>query len=357
MRRKRNAFVVHPAPTKPMSTRRRPPTDFDAEPPPDLLPIVAWWQMQPDARERFRWALRDSVDELLDGERTGHWCYQHFGKTEKTHLGTVIEINLAKEFSIPQGKYIDWSVGGVDLDCKFSKDVGGWEIPMEMYLCAYHHEQSGKANHPALLVWLDDDNSQWAAGIVRVTDSRLKFRHGGAEVRQYNRDNKRHLSDIGMDAIYWLWGGCQNDLPENVLRHMDASSRTAILDANLSGQKRVNELFKRQTGKLLSRHVINTVAQQDDAPKRARDARLPKPRGIRSDGYLVLGHQESHPQIADALGLPPPEKGEWVSVRVAQVDQDSDRKKVKIGSTYWAEARPGDTIGAAPEIPRGRLDE
>lgn len=356
MRRKRNAFVVHPAPVKRMSKRLRPPSVLRQDLDPVLDPIISWWSEQPDARERFRWVLRDSIDELLDGERTGHWCYQHFGKTEKTHLGTVIEINLAKEFAIPQGYDLDWHAAGCDLDCKFSKDVGGWEIPMEMYRCADHGEQSGRADHPALVVWLDDDMSHWAAGIVRVTDDRLKFRNSdGIRERQYNRDNKRHLSEAGMGAIYWLWGGLQQDLPENLLRHMDPTDRAAVLDASLSGQQRVNELFRRMTGKLVSRHVINTVGQQDDAPKRVRDARNPAPQGIGSEGYWILGHLAAHPQIAAAFDLPIPEKGEWVSVKVAAVSPSSNRPKVKIGGSYWAKAIPGDKIGPAPKIPPGNL--
>ncbi len=55
-------------------------------PPAELTPFVDWFEKEPEARERFRWALRDSLDELLDGQRTGRWAYQHLSKTEKTYL-------------------------------------------------------------------------------------------------------------------------------------------------------------------------------------------------------------------------------------------------------------------------------
>ena len=183
-------------------------TSFDVE------HFAGWFLGEPDARERFRWALRDSLDELLDGQRTGRWCYQHLTKTEKTYLGTAVEINFTREFDLPDGDLLDWTLEGEDLDCKFSKDFGGWEIPMEMYRCPDHGEQSGTQDHAALLLWMDDDNRRWAAGLLRIADSLLRFRKDGN--RQYNRDNKRKISAEGLNQISWLWGGIQHDLPENL---------------------------------------------------------------------------------------------------------------------------------------------
>ena len=88
------------------------------------------------------------------------------------------------------------------------------------------HDQPGTANHLALLVWMNDDDAQWAAGVVQISDDLLKFKtdDSGRRRREYNRDNKRHLNDDGMDSTYWLWGGLQN-LPPNPLRRMSQESR------------------------------------------------------------------------------------------------------------------------------------
>lgn len=268
---------------------------------------MEWFDKQPEARERFRWALRDSLDELLDGQRTGRWAYQHLTKTEKTYLGTAVEVNLTKEFEIANGADLDWSIAGLDIDCQFSKDLGGWEIPMEMYLCPDHGERSGRADHPAVVTWMNDDTSQWAAGIVRITDERLRWKKApdanGSRVRAYNRDNKRKLSDSTKFDVYWLWGGLQTDLPTNLLRHLDADVRERILTASLpgrrsSGQQRLNQLFREVQGRIVGRQAVLTVGQQDDSPKRARDAR----KHLRPEGILVLGikgHMRTPPARSD----------------------------------------------------------
>lgn len=352
IRRSRNTFRAHPAPTEPMSHFRQGWPAEGLRPaavPTELSAIAQWFEGQAHARDRFRWALRDSLDELLDGQRTGRWCYQHLSKTEKTYLGTAVEVNLTKEFDIPNGHDLDWRVAGIDVDCKFSKDLGGWEIPMEMYLCADHGGRSGNADHPALLVWMNDDRNQWAAGLISITDARLRWKTDpgtGERLRGYNRDNKRRLADEAAPLVHWLWGGLQADLPSNMLLQLSDAARGRILTGN-SGQHRVNQLFRELPGRVLGRRVILTVGQQDDAPKRARDARI----HLRPEGIAVLGHQDSHPAIARALGLPVPIKGEWVSVRLSRVDVSDLRLSIELGGYRWAQATPGDPLEAIPSLP------
>ncbi len=202
----------------PMSSDRRPPREQTSAPAPALTGLVRWFEEEPDDRERFAWVLRDSLDELIDGQRTNRWCYQQLRKKEKKYLGPSVEIGLTAEFGIPDGTHLNWEVDGYDVGCMFSKDFGDWEIPMEMYLCD-DHEHSGTADHLALLVWMNDDDAQWAAGVVQVRDDLLKFKtdDSGRKRREYNRDNKRNLNDDGMTSAHWLWGGLQ-DLPPNPLR-------------------------------------------------------------------------------------------------------------------------------------------
>ncbi|MCV7086979.1 restriction endonuclease [Mycolicibacter hiberniae] len=318
--------------------------------PPSLQPIVDWFDDAPDARERFRWALRDSLDELLDGQRTGRWAYQHLTKTEKTYLGTAVEVNLTKEFEFCNGDHLDWQIAGRDIDCKFSKDLGGWEIPMEMYLCADHGDRQGRADHPALLTWFDDTTSRWAAGLTTVSDESLRWKldDNGDTVRAYNRDNKRRLAESSAAGVYWLWGGLQADLPRNLLLHLNPDRRERIFSFPNSGQKRVDQLFREVQGQIVGRQTVLTVGQQDDAPKRVRDARL----HLRSGGILILGHQDSHPAIATALQLPVPVKGEWIAVRVTPVSEADTRPCCILSGQRWAVAQVDEPTVVAPELPK-----
>lgn len=351
IRRTRNRFLVHPEPLKPMSSSRLrsiiPIAGELQDPAGDLQSLAQWFEEQPAGRDRFRWTLRDSLDELLDGQRTGRWCYQQLTKTEKTYLGTAIEINLTKEFSIPDGIDLDWNIEGTDVDCKFSKDIGGWEIPMEMYVCLDHGSRSGRADHPALVVWMNDDENEWAAGLLRITDERLRWKtENGARVRGYNRDNKRRIGDGYLRSIFWLWGGLHGDLPTNLLLKLSLEDRGAILAAGLSGQARVNELFRRVPGRLINRQVVLAVGQQDDAPKRVRDARI----ALRKDGIIILGHSRSHSAISKALGLESPEKGAWMSVRLAKVSPSDPCTKVMIDYSWWRITETAES-DMAPRLP------
>lgn len=354
IRRRRNAFRLLAAPVSPMEERTRAWQAIAAQvsdPPSDLAPIVDWFNHEAHTRDRFRWVLRDTLDELMDGQRTGRWAYQHLSKTEKTHLGTAVEVNLTREFGFADGVHLDWQIAGLDVDCKFSKDLGKWEIPMEMYLCDAHADLQGKADSPALLTWLNDDTGEWAAGLIRITDDLLRWRtKDGCLARAYNRDNKRKLADAAKSGIYWLWGGVQNDLPPNLLRSLSDSDRERIFSNSGSGQARVNELFRTVQATTIGRRTVLTVAQQDDALKRVRDARI----HLRDEGFLILGHQKSHRRIAADLNLAAPQRGEWVSIRVVRANRPGTRRTSEIAGSAWALALPDETSNApAPELPTG----
>ncbi|MEB3021485.1 NaeI family type II restriction endonuclease [[Mycobacterium] crassicus] len=353
LRRRRNTFRTHPVPSEPMGRMPRGwilGSGFEQYVPPSLKSFVDWFDNTPDARERFRWALRDSLDELLDGQRTGRWAYQHLSKTEKTYLGTAVEVNLTKEFEFRNGDHLDWQIAGRDIDCKFSKDLGGWEIPMEMYLCADHGDRQGKADHPALLTWFDDTTSRWAAGLITITDESLRWKtdDNGDTVRAYNRDNKRRLAESSAEAVYWLWDGLQTDLPRNLLLHLNADARGRVFSFPSSGQKRVDQLFREVQGQIVGRQTVLTVGQQDDAPKRVRDARL----HLRQEGIVVLGHQDSHPTVATSLGLPVPVKGEWIAVRLAPVSETDGRPSFTLEGQRWAVAHFDEPSVEAPDLPK-----
>ena len=85
------------------------------------------------AGDRCALVLREAFDQIYDGGRTGRWDFSQLMKTEKTHIGTLVEIWLQREFRFPGGDDLDFKIEGVEVDAKWSRNLYGWEIPLEMY--------------------------------------------------------------------------------------------------------------------------------------------------------------------------------------------------------------------------------
>jgi len=279
--------------------------------------------------------LRDTLDQLYDGQHTGRWSYDQLHKTEKTHMGTLVEINLHRHFGFGDGDSTDYRIAGIDVDCKYSMTDGGWELPPEAVgqLC--------------LLVTANDSTRYWAAGLLRVREHYLR----GTP----NRDAKRQLSAASRTRIRWLWPG-RAPLAENLFLKLGAGTRDRIFGARAArgrqhGQAKTNELLRSVQQRIIRRAELATVAQQDDFMKRARGNGGARTR-LRPEGILVLGHQDSDPLIATGLGLPVPRKGEFISARVVPAREDRDDPVAVIAGQRWALARTGDPVVPAPAVPR-----
>ena len=64
--------------------------------------------------------FRQAVDEVIDAPRTNRFTIGELEKTEKTYLGTKVEILLRDFLKLPKGKILDLSVDGVEVDIKES---------------------------------------------------------------------------------------------------------------------------------------------------------------------------------------------------------------------------------------------
>jgi hypothetical protein len=284
--------------------------------------------------------LRDTLDQLYDGQHTGRWKYDQLHKTEKTHMGTLVEINLHRQFDFADGDATDYRIADIEVDCKYSMTYGGWELPPEAI------------DHLCLLITATDEASTWSAGLVRVREEYLRDRR--------NRDSKRQLTAAARSHIGQLWPR-HGHLAENIFLHMDPRDRERIFNARARrgpqhGQAKTNELLRTVQHRIIRRAEIATVAQQDDFMKRARGnggART----ALLPEGILVLGHQDNDPLVAAALGLPVPRKGEFVSARVVPAREDRDDPVAVIEDRAWAVARSGDPQVPAPVIPRRPEDQ
>jgi len=270
--------------------------------------------------------LRNSMDQIYDGQKTGRYRWNQLRKTERLHFGRLFEINLHREFQFQDGVDLDYRIAGFDVDCKYSQTLNAWMIPPEARekLC--------------LLVWAEDQTSQWRMGLVRARAEHLNT--GG------NRDQKSTLNAAGREAITWIFPN--QPLSPNVLLQLDRAIVDKIMGMQ-SGQNRVNELFRYTLGMRVGRGVVATVAQQNDYMKRVRGnggART----ALQSEGIIILGQYRSHRFIAQALGENEPGPGESIPLRIVPA-KGKGRGAVAIGSGFWRVAKKSDPVVPAPRLP------
>ncbi len=266
---------------------------------------------------RMAEVFRRTFDQLYDGQHTGRYKLDQLFKTEKTHFGTLIEINLQRELKLDDGKTLDFNIAGHEVDCKYSHS-GGWMLPIESF------------DQIVLVTQADDTQSTWSAGLVRVTEQNRRTSE--------NRDRKTSLNPNGRADISWLFKDAQ--MPPNALLSLPAAEVEAIMSGR-SGQARVNELLRRATNRRLTRSIIATVAQQDDFMKRVREnggART----ALRPEGYLILGGDyNEHKSTAEKLGCEVPQPGEIVSVKVVPAGPESG---IRIDHAWWRLAREDEHV-------------
>jgi hypothetical protein len=204
--------------------------------------------------------LRRAFDEVIDGPRTGRYKIEDLEKTEKTYIGTKVEIVIRNALNLHRGQLLDNLVCGHEVDTKFSLS-GGWMIPREAVaqLC--------------LLVQGNDNSGQFSVGLLRMASDVLTV---GA-----NQDQKRSVSAAGKQRIRWILQGAP--MPRNFILDLDDDIRALVLSAS-SGRQRIRTLFENVTGRLIPRSAILQVAQQKDSLKRAREAKAL----MAAEGYKVL---------------------------------------------------------------------
>ena len=296
--------------------------------------VVAAFQAADPDGERAAAVFRATFDQLYDGQRTGRYSWDQLYKTEKTHYGTLLEINLRRAFDdviddTADDHPLDYLIRGHDVDCKYSQSMGGWMLPPECF------------GHLLIVATASDLRGKWSLGVVRASDENRR--------RGKNRDAKASLSARGTKQIEWIRFDAA--LPPNILLNLDPHLLRQVL-APKSGQARVTELLRQVTEKRIGRNTIATLAQQDDYMARLRDNGNGARTTLRAEGYLIPGGDyEAHRNVARQLGTSIPEPGEVVSLRVAPA-ADDDTWAVELDGRRWRLARSDETTsGPAPRLP------
>ena len=239
-------------------------------------------------RSKVPLLIRRAIDEVIDTPRTGRLA---LNETEKTYIGTKIEILIRDFWGLPKGK-LDLIVDGLDVDIK--NTIGNnWMIPTEAI------------DKPCILIASDEDKSLCYLGIIVA---RLDYLTAGQ-----NKDAKRSISKEGFKHILWLL--CEQPYPPNFWSGVDPDVARHITNMQgTGGTERLRRLFSLVQGVPVNRDVVAGVARQQDYMKRlrknggARDALL-------HDGIALLSGKYDRAAIAH-LQLPACNGKEFISVTI-----------------------------------------
>lgn len=238
--------------------------------------------------------LRDAVDEVVDTPRTRRRSYDELEKTEKTYLGTKIEILTRARLGLPKGR-LDFVVLNHDVDLKFT--IGNnWMIPTEA------------VGHVCLVAAIDEPKSNCFLGLVVAHPENLT---SGA-----NRDAKKSLSAAGFQQIHWLLNSIP--CPQNFWRTLPPELVDAVFTGQ-TGNDRIVTLFSGVLDRPIARRVIEEAGgDQKDFMRRIRsDAARGARDRLREQGILLL-QGKTDAGLIRALGLPATSVGEFISHQVSR---------------------------------------
>lgn len=223
---------------------------------------------------RISVAVRQALDAVVDGPATGRVLLSEVTKYERVALSAKAEAYLGHALGLADGEALDFRIAGAEVDFLATAQRGFMISP----------EATGGL---VLLLSIDVTAWNWSLGLVRAGEEALGAGH--------NRDNKRQLRRGA--AVTWLFEHAA--LPPNALVAMSDEDRAAVLA--LSGQRAVNELFRRGRGLLVDRYVLETVCRQGDAAKRVREAR----RSLRVEGIEIRTIGDEAPERSGPRRVPP----------------------------------------------------
>jgi hypothetical protein len=246
---------------------------------------------------KFGAMIRNVLDSVIDTPHSNRFTLREIEKTEKTYIGTKVEIRLRHLLNAAKGQRLDLLLDGVEVDVK--NTIGKqWSIPPEAI------------GHPCILIRIDERLAKCWFGLLVI---RLHLLNPGR-----NRDRKGGVSREALTQIRWLLRG--SPYPPNFWEHLKIETQAAIRSPR-GGSERLATLFRLVQRHPIPRSVVESVAQQKDSLKRLR-----KNGGARDtldrDGIVLLWGRNDR-DLIQRLGLPGCGPDEFVSL---QIESEAERR-------------------------------
>lgn len=239
--------------------------------------------------------FRQAFDEVIDAPRTNRFTLAEIEKTEKTYIGTKVEILLRNFLDMPKGAVLDLSVNGTEVDIKMTTKRD-WMIPRE------------SIGRPAILMKADERTALCDVGLIVCRPEYLR--------NSNNQDRKGQIAAAQYVHIWWILR--RQKYPKNFWEVLPLAERKAIMDSG-TGKWRLAALFERIQGQPISRSQVNAIAQQHDYMKRLR--KNGGARDILGPKQIAILWGSKDRDLIERFGLGPVTSEEFVSYHATDPDE------------------------------------
>jgi hypothetical protein len=247
----------------------------------------------PKLKELLSDVLRGAIDGVIKTPKTGRCLYADLQNSEKTYIGTCVEIDLRAALEIPRGAILDLNIRGTEVDVKFSATTA-WMIPPEAF------------GRTCVLISANDSTARMSFGVFVARPEYLSAP---------NRDRKRGVNANGRANVHWIFA--DQPYAPNFWQSVSQSAAAQIADGT-SGNMRMATLFREALDRPIPRKVVDDVARQKDFMRRLRaDGDHGTRNMLAREGILVLcGVWRRDVQLIRQLGLQEISRNEFLSHRL-----------------------------------------
>jgi len=247
--------------------------------------------------------IRDAIDGVIKSPKTGRRFYSELQNSEKTYIGTCVEVDLRAALGVRRGTLLDLNVAGREVDVKFSGSTA-WMIPPEAF------------EHPCVLISASDLTARVSMGVFVA---HLHY------LSAPNRDQKRGVSAGGRMNVHWIFENVA--YPPNFWQSVSHETAAQIADGT-TGNARMAALFRAVLDTPIPRKIVEDVARQKDFMRRLRaDGERGTRNVLAREGILVLcGVWTRDRALIKKLGLPAISSDQFLSHRLHEREMFEARR-------------------------------